>query len=344
MSSTRPSLLRLFKIHQAISQKDYPSAERLAEECAVNARTIKRDVKVLRDDFDAPVIYSRRHQGYHYTRDFNLTALPLTEGELLALCMMRVMADTFRNTHFAPAITRALRKLQVLLPETVQSSFADECPHLSYLYDAAPPERAETCIFFNDLLRATEEHRQVRLKYYSMRSDAETTRVVDPCHLFHRRGMWYLYAWCHLRKEMRDFALERIRQLDVLDATFISPDAADIRARLAQRFSLIEDVCVDVAIRFDPDAARRIRERIWHPSQCIDDHPDGSCTLFLTVEGLRSVTRWVLGFGCHAHPLAPPELVEQVRAEAQAIVAMLTDETATSSLATGPPLASHADA
>ena len=96
-----------------------------------------------------------------------------------------------------------------------------------------------------------------------------------------------------------------------------------IRARLAQRFSLIEDALFETAIRFDTDSARRIRERVWHPSQRIEENADGSCTLRMTVQGMSSVARWVLGFGRHAQPLSPPELVQRVRDEARAVVEML---------------------
>lgn len=320
---TRPSVVRLFSIHEAIAEKTFPTSEQLAKLCEVNARTIKRDVKALRDDFGAPVEYSRERNGYYYTHDFNLTSLPLTEGELLAVCMTRSLVGNFNNTHFAPAIKRALFKLQLMLPETVQSGLDDDGPSISFLLDPAPPDRPETCIYFNDLLRAIDEHRQVRLTYYSMGNDEVTTRVIDPYHIFFRRGMWYLYAWCNLRNGIRDFALWRIRGVSLLSTTFSPPDLNEIRAQLAQRFSLIQDVLIEVAIWFDPDFARRIRERVWHTSQRIDDHPDGSCTLYMTVEGLKSVKRWVLGFGHHAKPLAPSELVDAVGKEALAIVKQL---------------------
>ena len=324
MSSTRQSLVRLFTIHQAIRGKRYPTAEGLAGICGVHARTIKRDLQLLRDEFGAPVVYSRADGGYCYTHEFSFNSVPLSEGELLAVCMMRVMADTFNNTPFAPALRRALSKLQVMLPEAMQASLLEDGLAINFLGDPMPPERAETCIHFNTVLRAVEGHRRARLVYYSLNNDAVTRREIDPYLIFYRRGMWYLYAYCHLRCATRDFALERIRGIELLDERFIPPDLTAIRARLAQRFSRIEDQSFDAAIRFEPNTARRIRERVWHPSQRIEEHADGSCILHLTVEGLSSVACWVLGFGPRARPLAPPELVARVREEARAVVGLLS--------------------
>jgi predicted DNA-binding transcriptional regulator YafY len=137
--------------------------------------------------------------------------------------------------------------------------------------------------------------------------------------------MWYLHSWCHLRGEHRDFALPRIQALTVLALTFTPPSSAEVDARLAMRFSGVAGEAMDVAVLFDPAEARRIRERLWHPSQRIDDHPDGTCTLFLHTEGLPTLVRWVLSFGSHARVLAPPELAEAVWAEVKAMEAALRE-------------------
>lgn len=308
------------ELHHAVAGKTYPSLEALAVQCGVHARTVKRDLRVLRDEFGAPLAYSRTHGGYYYQHEFNLAAPTFSEGELLALCLSTSLAQSLQHTSLAPAMRRALSKLQVMLPLPVQEAM--DGPWLSCLPEPTPPERVETAIHFNDLLHALEGHRQVLLVYYTMSRDAVSTRIIDPYHLYFRRGMWYLHAWCHLRNTTRDFALERIRSLARLDTTFPPPDTDAIRARLGRRFSLMhEGRLVEVVIRFDAEWARRVQERVWHATQQIEGHSDGSCTLTMTVDGLSSVVRWVLGFGRHAVPLAPPELVRMVAEEVRAMMA-----------------------
>ncbi|OPZ81524.1 MAG: hypothetical protein BWY76_03007 [bacterium ADurb.Bin429] len=81
-----------------------------------------------------------------------------------------------------------------------------------------------------------------------------------------------------------------------------------------------------MVIRFDADWARRIRERVWHPSQRITDTSDGGCTLTMTVEGLVSVASWILSLSGHAVPLAPPRLVRLVEQGARDILNALPAE------------------
>lgn len=322
MPATRPSLVRVFEIHRLIAEGGHPSLDTLAEQCGVNARTVKRDLRTLREEFDAPLAHSRERGGYYYSKPFNLDSLPLSEGELLAVCMLRTLVDgAFRNTHLAPAVRGALEKLRILLPETVQTAFADDTrASIAYFPDPSPPENPETCAVFKALMAAIFEHYPVQIDYFSMSSNARRHRKIDPYLLFHRDGMWYLRAHCHLKHDVRDFALGRIHALTPLTGTFAPPDLAALRAELASRFGAFQEPAADVAIRFDADWARRIRERVWHPSQVIEEHPDGALTLRMTVEGLPLVASWVLGFAGHAVPLSPPRLVQLVEQGARDVL------------------------
>ncbi|HEX2949641.1 MAG TPA: WYL domain-containing protein, partial [Armatimonadota bacterium] len=124
----------------------------------------------------------------------------------------------------------------------------------------------------------------------------------------------------HFRHENRDFAINRIRTLTLLPFTFTPPSQETIRHQLGQRFANISDEPVTVSIWFDKESARRIRERIWHPSQQIaTNEADGSCVLTMTVTGLDTVTRWVLSFGRHAMPLSPQPFVNRIKQEVEAM-------------------------
>src|SRR6266545_3747308 len=60
------ALARLQQIHEAISTGHCPSVQDLAAHTDRNPRTIKRDVKALREDFKAPLMYDRQHKGFRY--------------------------------------------------------------------------------------------------------------------------------------------------------------------------------------------------------------------------------------------------------------------------------------
>lgn len=323
MANHRTEISRLLKIHYAIASGERPTVASLSERCGVGERSIKRDIAVLRDEFRAPIAVSRTkgEEGYFYERPFRLAPEPFTDQELLALSMALQIAETFYASPFVPAIKGALEKLRHVQVDAGCQASEATTGHVSLIAEPAPPESIKDTIHFNDLLKAIEQRRQVRMTYYTMSRDEETDRTIDPYHLYHYDGLWYVYGHCHFRHENRDFAINRIRSLTLLPSTFTPPGQDTIRRQLGLRFANITDDPVTVSIKFDAEAARRIRERIWHASQQIAVDDDGTCILTMTVTGLETVTRWVLSFGPHAMPLAPKRFVHTVQ---KAIKAMAT--------------------
>ena len=60
------ALARLQQLHEEISAGRCPSVRDLAASANRNPRTIKRDVKALREDFKAPLVYDRQRKGFRY--------------------------------------------------------------------------------------------------------------------------------------------------------------------------------------------------------------------------------------------------------------------------------------
>lgn len=76
-----------------------------------------------------------------------------------------------------------------------------------------------------------------------------------------------------------------------------------------------------IQIRFSKKVAPFIRERRWHPTQTIEEHPDGALTLHMCVPGLTEVMRWVMGYSGDAIVEGCPELVEMIRLESAKMAA-----------------------
>jgi len=63
----------------------------------------------------------------------------------------------------------------------------------------------------------------------------------------------------------------------------------------------------EIRILFAPDAAGYVQEKIWHPSQKIDAHKDGSILFEVTVANTREIKSWVMGWGSQARVLRPAD-------------------------------------
>jgi len=79
------------------------------------------------------------------------------------------------------------------------------------------------------LRRAIGQRRAVRFRYWARDSDpgAPQDRAADPYALVHLTGAWYLSAFDHRRRALRNFRLDRMDELRLLPDTFTRP--ADFR-------------------------------------------------------------------------------------------------------------------
>lgn len=174
---------------------------------------------------------------------------------------------------------------------------------------------------WQQLQEATSKSRQVWISYYAATKNTKSERTIDPYFLNIYRGTNpYVVAYCYLRQAWRDFRIDRIQQLKVLDTTFTHDPNFDPQKYLEDRFQYESgDRLYDIEIWFDEVTAPFIRERRWHKSQEIVEQGNGSLLLKLKVSSLNDIKRWVMGYGKGARVRNPPELVQMMRDEIEAI-------------------------
>src|SRR5207248_228133 len=168
----------------------------------------------------------------------------------------------------------------------------------------------------SDARRAARERRVMRILYYTASRDETRERAIEPQFLQNVRGDWMVVAWDRWRNEDRVFMLARIREYQVLDERFTPRPELD--PQRYSRHTFLTDHGSEpftVALRFDAYQARWIRERVWHPTQTLEEQADGGLLLRLTVAGEGDLTRWILGYGSHVEVLEPEWLRERVAEE-----------------------------
>ena len=316
---SRPPLERMLRIHQAVQSARYPNATTLAVELEVSTKSIHRDIEFMRDRLELPIEYDAKRNGYRYTQEVSsFPTLQITEGELFALLVAEKALQQYHGTTFEKPLLSAFRKMAASLPDTVSLNLADWEETISFRTSAEPILDLE---IFDALAKATAQHRQLLLTYRKPGCPETEPRVVDPYHFANINGEWFLFAYCHLRKDIRTFVPARILEAQATGKTFVRPQKFSLAKRLRDSFGVIAGQGeFEVAIRFDELAADYIREKRWHPSQQLIELADGVVELRLRLSSLVEVQRWILGWGGRAVALAPAELVESVKAAARTIL------------------------
>ncbi len=316
----RPPLQRMLQIHEAIRSGRHPNTSALARELEVSPKSIQRDIDFMRERMGLPIAYDERRWGYHYTQEVSaFPSLQITEGELFALVVAEKAVQQYRGTSFERPLLSALKKMATALPETISLHLADWDQSISFRTSA---EMILNLEIFDGLARATAKRQQLEIAYRKPGRGAPESRIVDPYHLANIDGEWYLFAFDHLRQDVRTFVPARIQTLRPTGKTFQRAAGFSMDERLRGSFGVHSgEGRFEVVVRFSPRVADYIREKRWHPSQAIIERRDGGVELRLKLSSLVEIERWVLGWGGKAKVIRPNELVRSVRAAAKAILA-----------------------
>jgi predicted DNA-binding transcriptional regulator YafY len=169
---------------------------------------------------------------------------------------------------------------------------------------------------FNILETAVCKRLRIRVRYFSLSSGKVETREIDPYSLLFRRHAWYLIGFCHLRRELRTFRVERIRSLSQTGEHFTRPENYSLDEHLKNAWEVYTGgELVEVRVLFDSRLAPLLLEGKRHPSQRIERLTDGRVIFSAKVAGTEEIKRWVLGFGAQAEILEPISLRKEMAEE-----------------------------
>jgi predicted DNA-binding transcriptional regulator YafY len=322
-------LSRQWRLIQLIDRAQGITVDDASRELACTVRTIWRDLRVL-EDAGFPLYTERAadgNRGVWRVREEFKRALPLklTLGELVALLMSRDLLTPLGVSVLGPEVASAFAKIEGALSRDALKLIAQMRDRLG-VRAVGVKLQAPAADHLPKIHTALAERRTLRTRYYSASRDCEDVRDVDPYHLTLHNGGLYLVGHCHLRDDIRIFAVERMRSVELGRGRFEVPASFDAEAYLAGAWGMLRGDVVTVRVVFARGLAHYIRERVWHPSQKLRNLPDGRVEMTLRVADTLEVRRWILGFGVQAEVLAPEGLRAALRAEAETLARKVTPQ------------------
>lgn len=306
---------RLLAIVLELQAKRWQRAEDLALTFEISKRTIYRDLQAL-GQAGVPIV-STPGRGYSLVEGYFLPPLSFGADEAMMLLLgADVMAQSF-DAQYRTAAQSASRKITGVLPEKRRDEVASLRNSITFIVGGIGM-RPDLATKLQHLRRAILDRVTVRFRYHtrypSSVAHVPNFREADPYALTHVGNAWYLSAYCHLRRGIRNFRLDRIEDLNLLDQHFIRPANFQM-----QRRNLFEPGSFDVRLLFDEEVARWVREAPSFFAIAEEDTPDG---LLVTLHLVREdeILQWVLSWGRHVRVLEPASFLRRVADEAQAIL------------------------
>lgn len=296
---------RLLGIVTILTQKQKVKAKELAERYEVSLRTIYRDIDAICKAGIPIVTYPGGDGGIGISESFKMDKSALTREEMQSIVLgLKSLASVMSNS----SITSLLGKLPSDSGRFI--ALQDEI-----IIDLASYYRSSLAPKINLLREAISGKKVVKFTYYS--KTGKTVRELEPYFIAFKWSAWYVFGYCRLRGDFRLFKLNRMlspeltggtfepeevpeSQLD-LESFYSDPETKQYAALLLDRS--LEYVMVD---EYGPESYEVVDE----------DHILAKWDYV----NQREMVKTVLSLGGGAKVVAPEELAEAVKTEAEKIL------------------------
>jgi predicted DNA-binding transcriptional regulator YafY len=314
----RHAYMRLSKLCAEIQLGRYPTKADLARIADRTPRTIQKDIRALRDEWQAPLEFDTKKNGFYFTDPaWRLPSIKISEGELLSFFIAERMLRRLSDVAEVKLVRGALRNLAALLPEEVHVDLAALEQAVSFANEPVADVSPNT---LRRLTEAATRRETLRIEYFSPRNNERTEREVNVLMVHNWIGEWYAICWDVGKQDYRDFHAGRVLSLSRTRRRFDPPLDWNPKMYLKRGFGMFrggKDVTVEV--EFDANQALYAREREFHETEKRKQLKDGRLRItFETTEAaLEQVARWLSQYGEQVIALRPLQLREMMRERLQ---------------------------
>jgi len=235
----------------------------LPDDFPKHPRTIRRDLLAL-EVAGFPLLNERR-DGQTVWRLMDgargAPAVTFSTTELMSLTFSRNLLKPLEGTEIQASLLSALQKASAALPPAGHQ-YLREMEGLFHVGIGPHKTYREHRATIDCITAAISQSRTLQMRYFTASRDSNTRREVDPYRLWYAAGGLYLIAYCHLRRDVRLFAVERIQSLSVTDHPYQYPLNFDIEAYVRDALMVMRGPPVTVELLFDKKTAVWARDKV----------------------------------------------------------------------------------
>ncbi len=310
---------RLVAITLLLQARGKMTAERLAEITGVSTRTIYRDMVTLSLAHVPVAMDYGPGGGYYLPDDYRLDPTIFTSEEAIALALGGTVAGDYRLFESDDGLRRALVKLEAALPEEYRADVRAARERI--LFDTTAWHRRPTTTPFLETVRAAVwGARQLEILYPRSDEPGLQWRRVEPLGLVCKAGIWYLVAYCQLRRDFRTFRVGRIEDVIVCEEGSTPRPGFDLQSYWEESRRRYEQLTMPftLTLRLTPGA----RRRLVAAGTMLTQDPHDENVVSLEMESEAAAVAFALSQGAEAIVVAPEQTRADVADTAQAMAAL----------------------
>ena len=289
----------ILKLQQS---KERITVDKLADEFGVSRRTIFRDFNAL-SEIEVPVTWDE-YSGYGVMDGYSVPPLMFNQKELATILVGLNFVKSQVDKQLVDDAKGVELKIKNVLPKELKTFMAsldnktivDPFLHFGH-------EKKEGGNWYI-LSSAISESRTVSFQYKS-RGDSEfSNRTVDPYLLVFYRDHWNMIGFSHKREAIRNFVLDRMKNVGILSQHFETDRDINVEALI---FGSNESG-LEIVLLVDKSADRAFKANL--PTKIFKENEENSekIKVHFRFDNIDYLNEWLLQFGNKITVLSPPEL------------------------------------
>ena len=282
-------LARLFEIVQILLTEKKVTAEKLACHFEVSKRTIYRDIETL--TLAQIPVYSEkgRYGGIGLIKNFTIDKSFLSQNEqneiLFALQSLNAVQYSKNNITFTKLNSIFNRKAD----EWIEVDFSRYGENDSILFEKIK----------NSIL----EKKVIKFIYFNTKGK-KSKRTVEPLKLWFKEKAWYLFAYCHKKKDIRQFKIARIKNLELTCEHF----ERELKKEDLKNQNNMNGKGTKIGIEIDKSQAYRVYDEFFEESITKKENENFEITTEIFEN--EWLYGYLLSFGEHLKVLEPARIRE----------------------------------
>lgn len=217
----------------------------LAERFNISRRTVFRDFNAL-SELNVPVTWDE-YKGYGIMPGYKIPPLMFTSKELATI----MVGLNFVKSQVDKTLVEDAEGVELKIKEVVPKDLLEFMESLEKRTVVDPylhygPEKSEGGNWYL-ISSAISENKSITFKYRSKSDEKITGRKIDPYLIVFYRDHWNVIGLSHKRDDTRNFVLDRMSNIQILDENFVPYGNIDAEALIFRSNEESHKVTVNVS-------------------------------------------------------------------------------------------------
>lgn len=310
---------RISAILIQLQSKKVVKGQEIADRFGISLRTAYRDIRAL--EISGVPITSEAGIGYSLVDGYRLPPISFTQEEARAFLTAEKLVDKFTDTRTTKDYQSALYKIKSVLKAADKEHLEDLDATIQVVKHFDIPSSENSLDHLPNVLKSIASKKVLNLSYFANHNQEITERTVEPIGVFMMGNHWYLIAYCLLRKDYRNFRVDRIKESSILNEA-ISKKHPSLKNYLKEYTKSREGIFA-IKIHVENSSLKYFGEqKYYHGLLSEKKHKTFTEMSFLSAS-LEGFARWFVVFGDSAAIIEPNELKERVKSLAAEILKKL---------------------